>query len=305
MRRHLAWVVVATVGLAAELGAQSVTLPADEFVKSNAEWREWRLERLTSETGWLTLIGLHWLVEGDNALGSEPGSRLPLPAEKALSRTALLRNEGGIVTLLPEAGSGLSADGKPVTTPLPLATDAAEKPTLLELGSLNFFLVERGERVGLRLRDREAKLRREFVGLDYFPPDPALRVEARFTANPPGTTMAVATVLGTTEQMPSPGKLTFTLSGEERTIVALDDTGDGRLYLIFGDATNGHETYGAGRFLYADPPANGVAIVDFNRAYNPPCAFTPWSTCQLPPKENRLALRIEAGEKKYAGALHP
>ena len=298
---------LASCALTSILGAQAPPTPpmsADPALveKANQEWRDWRRGRITSDTGWLTLIGLHWLQPGDNALGSAEGSRLPLPAEKAPAKLGVLRLEGGKVTLLPEPGTALTANGQPVGGPLALATDADEEPTLLELGSLNFYVIVRGDRVGVRVRDRQAKLRTEFRGFDYFQFDPKARVEAKFTPNPPGTTVPVADVLGMTQPMPSPGKVTFALGGQEFTITALDDTGDGRLYLIVGDKTNGYETYGAGRFLYADAPKDGVTIVDFNRAYNPPCAFTPWSTCQLPPRENKLPVRIEAGEKKFAQA---
>jgi len=279
--------------------APALSAPRAEVEKVNLEWRAWRIGRLTAETGWVTLIGLHWLQPGDNSLGSAPGNRLPLPAEKAPEKVGVLRLENGKVTLLPEPGSGLTVDGKPVTGPLPIGTDADEETTLLEIGSLNFYVISRGDRFGLRVRDREAKLRREFPGLDYYPFNPDARVEATFDPNPPGTTIKVVNVLGMTEAMPSPGKLTFSLQGQSFTIATLDDTGDGRLYLIVGDQTNGYESYGAGRFLYADAPKDGRTIVDFNRAYNPPCAFTPWSTCELPPKENKLPIRIEAGEKKF------
>jgi len=278
----------------------------DQFEKDNAAWRQWRLERLTSDTNWLTLIGLDWLQPGDNRLGSAPDCNLALPADKAPARVGVIRFEDGAATLVPAPGTGLTADGKPVTETMPLSTDRSENATFLELGSLNFYLIQRGDRVGLRVRDRQAKLRLEFPGLDYFPPDPEARVVARFTPNPPGTTLPIVDVIGVTEQMPSPGKLTFSYGGQEFTVTALDDTGDGRLYMIIGDKTNGRDTYGGGRFLYADPPKDGTTILDFNRAYNPPCAFTPYSTCQLPPRENRLPIRIEAGEKKFAGEVeHP
>ena len=270
-----------------------------EFLRDEAAWRAWRLERLTSETSWLTLVGLHWLREGDNALGSAPGSRLPLPAEKAPAEVARLRLARGEITLVPEPGVALVADGRPVDRPMRLLTDRDEEPTLLELGPLNFYVLVRGDRYGLRVRDRDAKLRREFPGLDYFPPDPAYRLEARFTPSPPGTTVPMANVIGITEAVPSPGKLTIRLGGSDHTVTALDDTGDGRLFVILGDLTNGRETYGAGRYLYADPPRDGVTVVNLNRLYNPPCAFTAYSTCQLPPRENELPLRVEAGEKKF------
>lgn len=279
--------------------------PATTFAEEHAAWRQWRRERLTAETGWTTLIGLHWLRPGDNLLGSDPAARLPLPADKAPARAGVLRWSDGRVTLLPEPGSGLTTDGRPITAPLALGTDQDETTTLVELGSLNFYVIARGDRLGLRVRDREAKLRRDFPGLDYFPPDPRYRVTARFVANPPGTTVPIANVLGMTDAMPSPGRVEFELDGETIALTALDDTGDGRLFLIVGDQTNGYETYGAGRYLYADKPENGLTVVDLNRLYNPPCAFTPYSTCQLPPKENKLARRLETGEKKFVLPGHP
>jgi uncharacterized protein (DUF1684 family) len=296
MKRARSSAVSAALLLCLPALAQS---PAADFAAENAAWRKWRLERLNSETGWTTLIGLHWLKPGDNLLGSDPEARLSLPADKAPARVGVLRWAEGAVTLLPEPGVALTADGAPVGGPMRLATDRDEAATLLELGPLNFYLIGRGDRLGLRVRDREAKLRREFPGLDYFPADPRFRVTARFVPNPPGTTVPVVNVLGITEPMPSPGRVELELDGVIHSLVALDDTGDGRLFLIVGDQTNGRETYGAGRYLYADKPENGVTVVDLNRLYNPPCAFTPYSTCQLPPKENKLPRRLEVGEKRF------
>jgi uncharacterized protein (DUF1684 family) len=267
--------------------ASTLADDAATFEKLTLDWRAWRLERLTADTGWLTLIGLTWLEPGDYSIGAAPGSKIALPADKAPAHVGTLTVAGGKVTLHPAPGAGLTVDGKPLTEPTVLVSDAEENMTMVELGPL--------------LRDRQSDLRLHFPGLDYFPIDPSYRVEATFNPNPPGTTIPVADIVGVTEQMPSPGKLTFTLKGHTFTITTLDDTGDGRLYLVVGDQTNGRETYGAGRFLYAPKPVDGKTIVDFNRAYNPPCAFTPWSTCQLPPRENKLPIKIEAGEKKYAG----
>jgi len=306
MKRLPALVSFLLLTATASVGAAAATPSSagDEFATENAAWREWRLERLTSETGWVTLIGLDWLQPGDNLLGSAPEARLQLPADRAPARVGVLRFAEGKVTLLPEAGTGLTADGAPLGAPLVLGSDSDEHTTLLELGSLNFYLIRRGDRVGLRIRDKEARLRREFPGLDYFPADARYRVSARFTPNPPGTTVPIVNVLGITDQMPSPGRVDFELEGKHYSLTALDDTGDGRLFLIVGDRTNGDETYGGGRFLYADPPQDGATIVDFNRLYNPPCAFTPYSTCQLPPRENKLPRRLEVGEKKFAGGAH-
>lgn len=299
---------LATAGLMAlPLLAQSPppAPPATAFEQEHAAWRAWRISRLTADDGWTTLIGLHWLREGDNAVGSAAGARVPLPAEKAPASVGVLRLAAGAVTLLPEPGSGLTADGRPVDGPLALGTDQDEATTLLELGPLNFYVLQRGDRLGVRVRDREATLRHEFPGLDYFAVDERYRVVARFAPHPPGTTVPVANVLGMTDAVPSPGRLEFELLGATSSLIALDDTGDGRLFLIVGDQTNGYETYGAGRYLYAAPPADGVTVLDFNRLYNPPCAFTAYSTCQLPPKENKLPFRLAAGEKKFVLPARP
>jgi uncharacterized protein (DUF1684 family) len=298
-------IALAAAALAAAALAAKPETPATTFEQENAAWRAWRLERLTSPTGWVSLIGLHWLQEGDNPLGSASGGRFALPADRAPERLGVLRLVAGEVTLIPEPGAGLTADEAAATAPIVLATDADESPTRLAYGSLDMYVVRRGDRLGLRVRDAEARLRKEFPGLDYFPADPAYRVEARFTPNPPGSTLEVANVLGTIDPVPSPGRLDFELLGGRYSLTALDDTGDGRLFLIVGDRTNGYDTYGAGRYLYADPPVDGVTVVDFNRLYNPPCAFTAYSTCQLPPRENKLPLRIEAGEKKFVLEAQP
>jgi len=298
-------VIAAVAFAAAALAAAAPEAAASSFERENTEWRAWRRERLTSETGWVSLIGLHWLREGDNLLGSAPEARLALPVDRAPATLGVLRLIAGEVTLIPEPGSGLTADGESATAPILLGTDADEETTQLGFGSLDMYVIERGERLGLRVRDAEAKLRKEFPGLDYFRADPAYRVEARFAPNPPGSTVKVVDVLGMVGDIPSPGRVEFELLGSTYSLTALDDTGDGRLFLIVGDRTNGYDTYGAGRYLYAAAPVDGTTVVDFNRLYNPPCAFTAFSTCPLPPKENKLPLRIEAGEKKFDLEAHP
>src|SRR3546814_481672 len=145
--------------------------------------------------------------------------------------------------------------------------------------------------------------RTQFAGLDYWPADPSWKIRGKFVSNPPGKTIPVADIIGSISDEPSPGAVEFERDGKTWRIDALDE-GDGRLFLVFADRTNGHGSYGAGRFLYADAPdAAGNVVLDFNQAYNPPCAFTSFATCPLPPPDNRLDLAITAGEKKYAGPL--
>ncbi len=271
-------------------------------------WKKARFGRLQQPDGWLTLVGLGWLKPGDNSIGSDPGSAVVLPAERAPARLGTLRVAGSgqarQVTFLAANGVAVTYQGAAVTT-LALVADADAKaeegPTVLAHGSLSFFVIRRGDRLGVRVKDSQAAALKAFHGLDYYPLDRQWRLTARFEAAAEPKEIPIPNALGFDEPILSPGHVVFTRDGQEYRLLALDDTGDGRLFLVFGDRTNGKETYGGGRFLYTDPPQGGRVELDFNRSYNPPCVFTPYATCPLPPRENRLPFRIEAGEKSFAG----
>ncbi len=184
---------------------------------------------------------------------------------------------------------------------MPLLSDAQGDATVLRRGSVRFYLIQRGERVGVRVKDSRNPALLAFHGIDSYPVDLKWRFDARFDAYPAGKTIAVPNILGSVEQQKSPGAVVFVMGARELRIDAVTESGTEDLFLIFGDQTNGVETYGGGRFLYAAPPdKNGRVVLDFNKAYNPPCVFTPYATCPLPPKQNRLPIRVEAGEKNYA-----
>lgn len=264
-------------------------------------WREERLARLQRADGWLSLVGLHWLDYGDSIVGSGPtrGVRLAVGPDEL---GVITLDKDGSVRFRARAGAGVTYDGQPAGTAVrTLATDAdGNAPTVVGFngGDASFIAIQRGDRVGLRVRDALAPTRTGFTGIDHFPVDRSWRVVARFEAHPAGQTLPIVNVLGQEEDRPNPGALVFEKEGAVHRLEAVDE-GDGRLFLIFADRTSGHETYPAARFLYADPPgADGTTVVDFNKAYNPPCAFTPYSTCPLPPPSNRLDLRVEAGEWK-------
>jgi hypothetical protein len=192
------------------------------------------------------------------------------------------------------------AGGRPVTT-MTLRSDAEGEPTVVKHGSVSFYLIKRGERLGVRIKDSRNPALLAFHGIDSYPIDLKWRFDARFDASPAGKTISVPNILGSVEQEKSPGAVVFELEGKELRIGAVTESGTEDLFLIFGDQTNGVETYGGGRFLYAAPPdKNGRVVLDFNKAYNPPCVFTPYATCPLPPTQNRLPIRIEAGEKTNA-----
>ncbi len=264
-------------------------------------WRDRRLRSLRAEDGWLTLVGLFWLEPGDNSVGSDPKCRVVLPAGKAPARLATITLDSTGAHLTAAAGETVDVEGKPSTNAA-LATDAAGQPTLLRHGALRFFLIERNGRIGVRVKDADSAALRKFRGMDSFPIDARWRIEARVEVYKPPKEIIVPNVLGSTNPEKSPAALVFELGGRTCRLDAVTESGTEDWFVIFGDQTNGRETYGGGRFLYVTPPARGaVAIVDFNKAYNPPCVFTPYATCPLPPPGNRLAVRIEAGEKRYEG----
>jgi uncharacterized protein (DUF1684 family) len=264
------------------------------------QWKAKRLASLKSEDGWLSLIGLFWLKEGENRFGSDPTNEIVLPEGKAPRLAGALRLDGGRVTLEARPDAKVTSKGRPVTT-LELQSDEGGAPTTLEMGSLSFNVVKRGGRLGLRVRDRENPARAAFKGTDYYPADRKWVVSARFEPYDPPKRVPILNVLDMTTEEISPGALAFEVDGRPYRLEALKEQGSEQFFIIFADQTNKAETYAAGRYLYADPPAaDGTVRLDFNRAYSPPCAFTKYATCPLPPPQNRLALRVEAGER-YLG----
>jgi hypothetical protein len=255
-------------------------------------WRRARYDALRRDTGWLTLAGLGWLKAGDNVLGTDPAADVRLPDGPAVAGRLTVGREGVLAT-----GDFLH-DGTPADG-LSLASDADGEPTMLELGPLRFCLIERGGRLAVRTWDLDSNARRSFTGVDHWPVDPAWRLEGRFEPTP-GRTVTVPDVLGIAEEQGSPGDIAFPIGGMMHRLQGLSGGPGGELWLVFGDATNGHETYTGGRFVYtAAPGADGSVVIDFNRAYNPPCVFSHYATCPLPWPANRLPERIEAGERSY------
>jgi uncharacterized protein (DUF1684 family) len=256
------------------------------------QWQARRAERLKAEDGWLSLIGLFWLDEGQNVI-SIPSKSTPEPVK--LVRT------GTSVTL--EATPAMTVGGKPASGAVALQDDHAESgPTVVQIGSVRFNVIRRGDRLGLRVKDAQARTRLEFAGLDYFPIDPKWRVEARLDPYNPPKNIPITDVTGMTSDNVSPGALVFSIDGKEYRIDPILEEGSDELFLIFKDETSKDDTYPAGRYLYAAKPGpDGRTTIDFNKAYNPPCTFTPFATCPLPPQQNRLEVRVEAGEKRYEG----
>jgi uncharacterized protein len=276
--------------------------PAQEAYRASVDaWHAGRVARLSAEDGWLTLIGRDWLNPGENTLGSAPGSTVLLPDWAAPAKAGLFIVEGSTVRFKPLPGSGLLLNGKPAVEAV-LKSDATGKADVLQVGRVSFYLIQRGAKVGVRVKDPEAPTRKAFHGVPRYPVDAAWRVEADFIPYNPPQTRAISTVLGTSEPMTTPGLLRFKLGGREVTLEPmLEDPEHPQLFIIFKDTTSTKGTYPAGRFLYADMPKDGKVVLDFNRAINPPCAFSNFATCPLPPKQNQLEMDIMAGEK-YTGS---
>jgi uncharacterized protein len=264
-------------------------------------WRAARVARLQAPDSWLTLVGLHWVEEGTHAIGSGKDNDIVLNTGPAKLGTLVRKGDEVSLTLADGVDARIGdSDARSGV----LAADASGKPTLVRFGNSNLMVIERSGRLALRVKDNDAATRKAFPGhMDNYPIDPAWRIEARFEPNPPGTTIEIANIINTLEAMPNPGAVVFEKDGKTHRIEAVDE-GDGQLFLIFADRTSGKETYGAGRFLYAAPAVDGKTVVDFNKAYNPPCVFTPYATCPLAPPENRLDVAVTAGEKNYAQAAH-
>ncbi len=280
--------------LALPLAAQEVDL-----VKATQQWHDGRIARLTSEGGWLTLVGLDWLSEGENAFGSDPELAVPLEHSRLPAKAGALVLKGTTVRLVPQAGIKLTVNGQPATE-RELKTDEEGQPDVLKAGRLTFFVIRRGDRFAVRVKDPESAARKAFKGIDCYPADPAFRVVGDFIPYPEPKKVPIPTVLGTVEEQLSPGVVRFTLKGKTFTLQpVIEDPEHPELFFVFNDATSGKTTYPAGRFVYAPMPKDGKVTLDFNRAYNPPCAFSPYATCPLPPKSNRMDLAVEAGEKTY------
>lgn len=273
--------------------------PQEAYVKAVDAWHAERTARLAAEDGWLTLVGLDWLKPGENTLGTAPESTVLLPAGTAPAHAGTLVLEGGQVRVRLTAGSGILVNGQ-TAAEASLKTDMDGKPDLLRAGRITFYVIRRGDRFGIRMKDPEAPARKAFHGVARFPVDPAWRIEADFLPYATPQTRAIPTVLGTSEPMTAPGLLRFKLKGRAYTLEpVIEDPAHPELFIIFRDATSGKATYPAGRFLAAAMPRDGKVVLDFNRAYNPPCAFSHFATCPLPPKQNELRLAIRAGEKDY------
>jgi len=290
----------------------AATFAADTQTPSNWQteliaWRAERAKNLQAPNGWLSLVGLEWLKPGENSVGAAAGNALKLKSQ-AVPYLGTVRLGKDSIELLPPADGypkGLQVDGKPPANPQPLTADDKSKPSKITIATLQVTVIHRGDQYGLRIRDSQSPTRTGFHGLKWYPPNPALRVKAEWTPYNPPLKRKVPTILGTEIEADVPGKATFTLDGQTMSLEPiLEEPGDTELFFIVKDTTSQDKSYGAGRFLYTPLPDHGLAQagelwLDFNRLENPPCAYTPYATCPLPPPQNRLQVALPAGEQRY------
>jgi uncharacterized protein (DUF1684 family) len=267
-----------------------------EYIAEVEQWHQKRIEKLKDKNGWLTIVGLYWLKEGENTFGSDKSNYIVFP-ENAPKKIGTITLKDSVITLKVNDVVNVTNDGNPVKEII-LQNDLTSNPTILDLGSLRWYIIKREDKIGIRLRDTESDLRKEFEGIEKFPVNDDWQLEAKFEVYNPLRTISLPTQLGTVVEQKSPGAAVFIVNDKEYRLDAID-TGK-RYWFIFADETNGKETYGAGRYLYMDKPDSlGNMTIDFNYAYNPPCVFTKYATCSFAPKQNHLRLKITAGEKMW------
>jgi len=273
---------------------------AIDTVAHKAEIEEWhgkRVDDLKAPNGWLNLIGLLWLEEGLNTFGSDKKNNIVFPEGKIPARAGYFSLKQNTVTLDVAKGVNITSEGQPVKSLVIFNPDSTHQP-IVEFDSLRWTIIKRDDKFGIRLRDLNNPDLRNFKGIDRYPVNTDWRLEAKWEPADSTRTIDITNVLGQTTAQSSPGTLVFSIDDKEYKLDALKGNEE-EYFVIFADATTGKETYGAGRFIYVKKQVDGKTIIDFNKAYNPPCAFTEYATCPLPPKQNTLTVAIEAGEKNY------
>jgi uncharacterized protein len=270
----------------------SPAAPDAAYIQSFDKWKAELVDDL--KTNWLSLAGLFWLKPGENSFGSDSGNGIVFP--KGPAHAGVFELQGTDVTVKFGSDSHATIDGKPVTT-AKLQPDTSGSPTIVELGSLRIKVIVRGQRIGIRLKDLDSEQAKNYHGPIFFPLDLSYRVIASWVPSDGKKTVDVPNVLGDTTPTPVAGTVVFKINGQEVRLTDLGGNPSKGLSFVFNDLTSKTDTYPGGRFLETEPVVNGTVVIDFNRAYNPPCAVTPYATCPLAPKENRLAVAIPAGEK--------
>lgn len=280
--------------MSVNLSASPVTLA--DYETAILKWRQEKDEALTAEDGWLALIGLFWLHEGLNTLGGDPRSEVPLTSGRVADHLGTLTLRDGVVRLDVEARQPVTIDGVAVTAATLRDDTTPGGPTIVRVGTVSFFVIRRGDLFGIRARDSANPARTAFEGRHWFPLNPALRVPATYQPYETPRLFETLTSAGIVETLKNIGRVDFEIDGSPLSLQAFESAKD--LWFILRDSTSAKTTYGGGRFLYTALDADGTHLtLDFNKTYFPPCAFTPYATCPLPPPENHLPIALEAGER--------
>ena len=300
-RHTFSWLAVSFAMLLTAAATAAVSVDT-QWKSDLLQWRSQRAQQLSAPDGWLTLVGLEWLQPGKNTFGAAADNRIRLNAPVADHLGVLELKSDGVYLSTPAAS--LLANDAPARA-IKVDTDGPN-PTVLKAGTLTLLVIHRGDRFALRIKDSQAPTRTHFQGLHWYAPDPHYRIEAKWIPFNPAHEESIPTIIGTTLKLPVPGVAEFTLDGKTVQLEpVLEEPGDRQLFFILRDTTSKTTTYGAARFLYADFPDHGLdkpgrLVLDFNRLQNPPCAYTPYATCPLPPPQNKLAVALPAGEQRYS-----
>jgi uncharacterized protein (DUF1684 family) len=281
--------VLTTFALLATLQAATIDTA---YRKQIEDYRQKREAALKADGGWLTVTGLFWLREGENTLGSDTNNDIVLPESVPASVGSIRLNHGSAVFV--PAWPAVTPNGQPATEKT-LRTSG--EPDVLSVGPVDLFVIRRSERFGVRMKDRQSALRKHFTHIGYFPVREDWKIIGKFVPYESPQKLTFDTIIGEQETMSSPGYVEFEREGRVYRLLA---AAQGKtLFFVIRDQTSGKTTYPASRFLHTGGPVDGKVVLDFNKLENPPCAFTPYATCPLPPRENRLSIAIEAGELKY------
>lgn len=290
--------VIAGFGMLLEATAPKKT-GGNAYIREIEQFHQQRDKSL--KNNWATLAGLFWLKEGPNTIGTDEKSTVVLPKGTAAVQAGTIARQGNKITLKLDPGASATIAGKPITGPVTLQADATGSPTVVEMaGRLKMWVIQREQRIGIRLQDLKSPASVGYKPGVWYAIDPKWKITAQWVPNTNGRKVIVPDVIGDAVETPIAGEARFTVNGKQLSMVAMDDA-PGTVEFVFADPTNHKATYHAGRFLdTAKPSGAGTIVLDFNQAYNPPCSVTPYATCPLPPKENRLAAPITAGQK-YSG----
>lgn len=287
--------------MVAGCGKPGGTVNIQAHKKEIEEWQQKRFARLKGDQGWLTLCGLFWLKEGENKFGTDSSNAIVFPPGKTPKTAGSLWLEHGALRLTSQPGAEIKLNDSLVTSMVISSDgDGYADPTILSIGTLTFQVIKRGTQYGVRVKDRQNPPLLRFKGMEYFPIDPKWRIQATFEPYNPPKIIPIATVINTVENDSCPGAIVFDIDGKTYRLDAVMERGtDDQLFIMFSDETSGKETYGPGRQLYTDLPKDNKVVIDFNKAYNWPCVFTTFATCPIPPRQNRLPINVDAGEKMY------